>query len=347
MTNQLILEAKMKRFICSVLCISTLFLAVGVVIDRAGAAFRSDERAIAIVTRARTVIGGDNVRSITIAAKTAKTVEFPDGAKILDADVDIALELPNRLNKTMKIGTPGGTESATEIKEVRSIVVGTPESLPADGARKIVVMKDGTVEGTREGDKVMVFRTDDKESAQPGTRRVVVENKTENVRTSANHGDELLRLTLTLLGRVPEGSDVALSYLGESSVDGNACDLVGAGEGDSAIKVCFDKGTGLPRSATFMSPKPFVVKLDKNTTEPKEGVRVFTTKLDTPELRQYEIKFSDYRTVDGVQLPFSWVQTTGGKADETTTVTSYAINPADIAEKFKNTNVMILKKTNK
>ena len=56
---------------------------------------------------------------------------------------------------------------------------------------------------------------------------------------------------------------------------------------------------------------------------------------------EFTVKFSDYRTVNGVQLPFKWTQTVGGEPDETFDVTSYEINPANIADKFKNQNVMV------
>ena len=52
------------------------------------------------------------------------------------------------------------------------------------------------------------------------------------------------------------------------------------------------------------------------------------------ETAEFQVKFSDYRSVNGVQLPFKWTQTVGGAEDETFDVTSYDINPANIAEKF-------------
>ncbi len=48
------------------------------------------------------------------------------------------------------------------------------------------------------------------------------------------------------------------------------------------------------------------------------------------------VKFSDYRSVNGVQLPFKWTQT-----DETFNVTSYEINPVNIGEKFQNQKVFV------
>ena len=59
------------------------------------------------------------------------------------------------------------------------------------------------------------------------------------------------------------------------------------------------------------------------------------------EAAEFSIKFSDYRAVNGVQLPFKWTQTVGGTTDETFDVTSYDINPANIADKFTNQRVLV------
>ena len=40
-----------------------------------------------------------------------------------------------------------------------------------------------------------------------------------------------------------------------------------------------------------------------------------------------------------MQLPYKWTQTVGGEADETFDMTSYEINPANIAEKFQGQKV--------
>ena len=61
----------------------------------------------------------------------------------------------------------------------------------------------------------------------------------------------------------------------------------------------------------------------------------FTRKLAEPEMAEFQVKFSDFRSAGGLQLPFKWTQTIGGKDDEVLDITSYEVNPANIAEKFK------------
>ena len=62
---------------------------------------------------------------------------------------------------------------------------------------------------------------------------------------------------------------------------------------------------------------------------------------------EYQVKFSDYCTISGLQLPFKWTQTIDGKADETVEVSAYEINPANIADKFKQQPQKIMIRTEK
>jgi len=76
--------------------------------------------------------------------------------------------------------------------------------------------------------------------------------------------------------------------------------------------------------------------------EPKDNV-FFTRKVEGPpmETADYNVKFSDYRSVNGVQLPFKWTQIVGGVVDEVFAVAAYDINPANIADKFCNENMKV------
>ena len=58
---------------------------------------------------------------------------------------------------------------------------------------------------------------------------------------------------------------------------------------------------------------------------------------------EHLIKFSDFRSVGGLLLPYRWVETVDGKQSQITDITSYEINPANIADKFKHQNVFVRK----
>jgi hypothetical protein len=59
------------------------------------------------------------------------------------------------------------------------------------------------------------------------------------------------------------------------------------------------------------------------------------------ENAEFQVRFSDYRSVNGVQMPYRWVTTIAGVTDETFDVTSIEVNPANIAERFQNDKVMV------
>lgn len=149
--------------------------------------------------------------------------------------------------------------------------------------------------------------------------------------------NELFRTTLSLLLTTPEGLDVNYSYVGEGSVDGISCDIIAANDGGTTVKLYLDKSTNLPRMMTFQGHKPFIIKINKDDIVPgaDPDTKVFTRKLEAPEMAEFQVKFSDFRSVNGLQLPFKWTQTIGGKDDEVLDITSYEINPANIADKFK------------
>ena len=73
----------------------------------------------------------------------------------------------------------------------------------------------------------------------------------------------------------------------------------------------------------------------------KKDVKVFVHKMESSETVEYQVRFSDFRSVGGLILPHKWTETVGGNAGETVDITSYEINPANIADKFQNQKVLI------
>jgi hypothetical protein len=371
---------KMKKFIVTVLSIAIFFIGLGNLVERVGARFKSDEKALELVRKARQAIGGDQavagVKSMTILGKTTKTFDVESVAKTEQGDLEINFELPNKMSRMMKIGGgQPGNENQIFDKKVDVVVLSkadgdnvqfrtqSSDAIPGDGAKKIIIKKsDGTTEEikTDGNEPVMLKRSGGGETSvtTQGGNTVNIEGRKMIVRTSdgITEGDglnfrsnELFRTTLSLLLTAPEGLDVSYTYVGEGDVDGNACDIISASDGGSAIKLYLDKSTSLPRMMTFQGIKPFMVRFDKDEAKPDGNgdVKVFTRKMEAPETTEFQVKFSDFRSVNGLQLPFKWTQTIGGKDDEVTDITSYEINPANIADKFKEGPTKIFVRTKK
>ncbi|HQX55190.1 MAG TPA: hypothetical protein PLP07_04635 [Pyrinomonadaceae bacterium] len=411
----------MKRFIITILCVSVFFVGLGVLIEKVGAKFKSDEKALELVRKARIAIGGENaitgVQSMLIVGKTTKTFSVDGFARSEEGESEIALQLPDKLMRMMKLGkhdgnTVGEVQMTKQLDVVvvsgskdkinvtvdangtggeRQIIIkkddGTVEELTGaeadkvvamdggdtgDNFRRIIIKKpDGTVEeinGTEAGKKIAIakesgtaeFPTTDGKAiivrrADAGEninwvgdgKSVVFDRETNGGLHGGMRQNEMLRLTLSLLMTAPQGMDVNYTFGGESDLDGTACNIVIAEFGGTSFKIFLSKSSNLPVMMNYTGHQmPQVMKFRteaRNSGEAPKDTMVFTRRMEGPDtaMADYSVKFSDYRSVGGVQLPYKWTQTVGGNADETFGVTSYEINPANIAEKFQNQRVMV------
>ncbi len=417
----------MKRFIFSVLAVSVFFLGLGALVEKTGAKFKSDEKALDLVRKARVAIGGDSainsIESMTIVGRTTHKVKINGVESTQEGETEIAMQLPDKMSKMVKIGKDDGTGAGHRVmnKQFDVVLVGDAKdkmkvTLKGDGhgngatiSKKIVVKKDdGTVleltgaeadkwiaehPGVPGEQKIVVERVggagggaatftskDGKTFTVDGNNAVFVpggenekviirkadgnggtatftskDGKTFNIDNHtvmmAGHGDmtahhnamksnELLRTTLSLLLTAPKGLDVEYTYGGLGDVDGRSANIVVASFGGQSFKLFLDASSNLPVAMAFKGmAMPKIMALDKSAapaTDGEKDVVVFTRKVDGGELTDQLVKFSDYRAVNGVQLPFKWTQT-----DETFDVTNYEINPANIGEKFQNQKVMV------
>jgi hypothetical protein len=356
----------MKRFIVSVLCVSVFFIGLGGLIEKAAAGFKSDEKALEILKKARQAVGGDSaiagVKSMTILGKATKTFDMEGVAKSENGEVEINFELPNKMSRKMKFGSGEGEGLVDKRVDVIVMKTGddnlkwkTVDDENPDGAKRVIVMKkDGSSEDIKIDGKepVILKRTDgDKIVSEDGKtatvdgkkvfiRRADAPGEAENIRSN-----ELFRTTLSLLLSAPEGLDVTYSYAGEGSVDGVSCDIIAANDGGSTLKLYLDKSSNLPRMMTFQGHKPFMIRFKKDEAMPNGDTKTFSRQLPAPEMAEFQVKFSDFRSVGGLQLPFKWTQTIAGKDDEVLDITSYEVNPANMADKFKEEPVKVFVRT--
>lgn len=372
----------MKRFIFSILCVSVFFVGLGSLVYTAGAKFKSDEKALALVRQARQAIGGDTaingVQSLRIVGQTTRTVKINGADLTHQGETEIAMQLPDKLMKMIKISQGDEAAGGEKIvnKQVDVVVVetganhekvivndeGTGHGVGAgNGVRKIVIKKDdGTVEGLSgdQAEKVFIRKAegDNKALTAEDGKKIVVDDIHDFMRKAGGHGamkqNELLGLTLGLLLTAPQGMDVSYTYGGEGDVDGTSCNIVVAEFGGSSFKIYLGKSSNLPVMMSHSGHQmPNMVKFNKEIPADHAKDPAMLNKIHEAfkkihgngEKAEFSVKFSDYRSVGGVQLPYKWTKAIGGVADETFEVTSYEINPANIAEKFQNQKVLIRK----
>jgi len=337
----------MKRFIFSILCVSVFFIGLGGIAKQVGAGFKSDERALALIRQARIAIGGDAniaaVRSLTAKGNAVHTFNFDGTNTTQTGDYEINLALPNQFSKMMKlklenISGDGTKQTINEQHKVVIIKKGDNKVFNSDDKdaalkNKVVIVKNGDGK----------IETEDVRSIGDGSNRVVKEMRVVKGDGENHHQNEMFRTMLALLLIAPPETD--FTYAGEGDVDGNACDIVEVRNGNSSVKLSLDKSSHLPRMMSYQGHKPMIFKIKKEEMKSETDTKVFAGKMDKSETAEFQIRFSDYRAVNGVLLPHRWTQTIGGNADETIDVTSYEINPANIAEKFQNLPPKVLIRT--
>lgn len=342
----------MKKFIVMILSVTTFFLGLGSLVSQVGAKFKSDAQALELIKQARQAIGGDanikNVRSLTIIGKATQTSTVDGVPGTEQGDMEINLSLPNQYGKMMKFGDEIG---GGMIKRDANVVIfnrSDDKELSGkvsseDGGNKIFIRKVG------EDNKFTV--TSDKSvsvTAVNGNEKTAGNDMVFDTIVADDRGDfrqnDLFHTTFSLLLTAPEGLDVSYVYAGEGNVDGFSCDIVDAQSNGSSVKLYLDKSSHLPRMMTYQAVKPFMIKIAGNEMKPdgdKNARVLLRQKMPAPETSEFQVKFSDYRAVNGIQLPFKWTQTVGGQADQNVDIVSYEVNPANIADKFQNQKIFL------
>ena len=177
---------------------------------------------------------------------------------------------------------------------------------------------------------------------------------------------ELARLMLGLVGTTQTAMPVSYTYAGEAEApDGKAHVIDVTGPDDFKVRLFVDTTTHLPLMLTYSELEPRPMRTITQHGAPSGGgsPRVVTgagaagatteRRELTPEQRaelekemkaadetprkmlEYRLFFSDYREVDGVQLPHRIARGAGEKTIEEWDVKSYKVNPSIKADRFK------------
>ncbi len=370
----------MKRFITTIAVATIFFAGLGAIAEKAGASFKSDQKALEIVAKARQAIGGDaaiaQVQSMVIVGRSTHTIKIGDTERTEQGETELALQFPDKLQKSVKIGDPSAAAGDAHVIKERDVVVirkgegaefkvdgGNGEFTTSDG-KKIIVRRaePGTGEVVGPDGKTFVFKRGEAGNAEFTTedgKKVIVravpqgefewkaregaENHVMHRAGGVRH-NELLRIGLMLLATAPLGIDVSYTFEGEGNVDGTHVNIVAASFAGSVYRMHIDKFTNLPVAIGYTGgPMPHVIRLNKGEgPADAKDVVVFTRRMESePATAETLVKLSDFRSTGSVQLPYRWTTTTGGRTTEVFDVTSFEVNPANIAERFKDQKMIL------
>lgn len=350
----------MKRFIVSVLCTAVFFIGLAALVDDVKAGFKSDEKAVALVKQARLAIGGDQaineIRAMLIKGSTTSSFKTPDGeSRTMQGETEIAMQFPDKLMKIVKMGGHDGADAKLVDRKVEVVVVKKGD------APNAVIDGENAEFATADGKKVVVRRIEAPDGEKIGAGQILIRKAgegdpaadekmvdIEKVHAGPARQNELLRLALGLLLTAPEGMDVSYTFAGDSEVDGTPVSIVDAAFGGDTVKLYLSRISSLPVMISYQGhemPKMFRIRTDApKTGEGSNDVRVFTRLAEAPAKAEFQLRFSDYRSVNGVQLPYKWSTTIAGRQEEVFEVASYELNPANIAEKFSERRVFVRSK---
>ncbi|MEZ5305804.1 MAG: hypothetical protein R2684_01530 [Pyrinomonadaceae bacterium] len=278
-----------------------------------------------------------------------------------------------------KIDSVGGDTQGTGLVTVgegdgktKHIVITKVES--ADGVTKTedgkVVFKDkDDVEHTipADGERVMVFKSEDgktvrmvndEETVIDGNTsggtwnsadgKVYTTSKVAMMHGKGGHG-EMSRIALGLLLSPPAGADVSYKFIGEGEVDGFPSNIIGVELENTSFKLYLDRASNLPQMISYTAGGPMHVRVKQDGNETGEMKVMVVKGKDMVKVQPIEqtIRFSDFRAVDGVLLPFKWIESDNGKTRRTLDITNYEINPQGLADEFGGEKgVVIVKKSN-
>ena len=367
----------MKRFFFSVVSISLFFVGLGVIIDKASAKLKSDTKALEIIQAARTAIGGESklreVRGLVIVGKSTMTHKMGDIEKSFSGDTEIALQFPDKMMKSIKLGDSNGDDpvkTRSETREVTIIGKGDDKAFTVTGKDGDFTTSDGHVfkvkkgengEFTTEGGKKIIVRTENADKvvgSGDGETKIMVRkpadgewktaddkefdirmNKIDAAHHEGVRQNEFLCTTLSLLLTAPDGIEVNYTFAGEGDLDGATVNVINAEFGGQNFKLYIGKSNSLPLAISYSGhPMPEIVQFHHKVPAPADGskdVVMFKRNAEPMVNAEIMIKFSDFRDAGGVQLPYRWTTTIGDKASDVFDVTSYDINPANISERFK------------
>lgn len=227
---------------------------------------------------------------------------------------------------------------------------GTVEEIKTDGKSKVIIKRDANGNVLTEdivGPQTVIVRDNNGNVLTEnlvGPNKIIVKEDV-NFESGNFRQNEMLRMTMGLLMTASQGSDVIYKFLGVGNVDGNTTNMIGVESNGSSFKLHLDAATNLPRMISYTG-QPHRVMLfskDKLANMPKEKLIEMKTDFANAEAVEHQIRFSDFRTVGNLTLPYRWSESVGGKQTQTTDVTSYEINPANIADKFGKEKVFIRK----
>jgi len=312
------------------------------VVGQQVAATKGDvERALDLLKQARAAIGGEtvisSVQNLSMKGRSNRTLRIPEHSeKQLNGDFEMNMILPDKLIR------------------IEKLTMGMPDS-KGDGAK--VEDNDAKIKDVR----VKVIRDIADEKGQPTARR--------------HDQSEIAHYMLGLLLTPPPSFAASYNYAGEGSVDGIRAEIIEAvGPSGFTMKLYLDKTSHLPLMMSYKGSLPriphdggageegarvsvedrdvvivkqhergeggddaprIVIERKVDNGDAPQGERKVIVAVGAPEDAEVQVRFSNFRTVGGLLLPFTLTHLINGTVDTIWNVENYEINSSTINERLR------------
>jgi hypothetical protein len=256
-------------------------------------------KAASVLAAARAALGGEEklrgVKTLQAAGEFRRSM----GEMQMEGELELLVEAPDKLRRNEAIGMPGGATM------VRTEVLNGEE-----------VWEDSSQRGGMGGHMQMVFRG-------PGGREMT-EEQMNQMRRQVRRAD-LARYMLAWLLT----TDGFVTHAGVAEAPDGKADVIEVKPAEgAAMRLFIDQQTHMPLMLTWQGPQPRVMtrRVAPGAPPSPETLARDAEAAGPPPQASFELRFDDYRKVDGVQLPHQISRAVNGTVNEEWTVKSYKIN---------------------
>jgi hypothetical protein len=219
------------------------------------------------------------------------------GEREIEGDLEIDLAPPGRIKRTEHVGFPGGP-AMTRISVLNGTEFWT-DSTNRGGGFMARFSQGADGRGPSEADRERF--------------RQMQQQRLER---------ELQRYELVWLLR----SAWPLMHGGTAQADDGAADVLETTSGSSTLRLFLDQRTHLPLMLTYedLMPRSVVRQGRRGPPDREELTRL---RSEPPQQVTFDLRFDDYREVEGVKLPHRLTLAVAGKPSEEWTIERFKVNP--------------------
>ena len=278
----------------------TLALAAPVAVVVHTGAATTEDKAIEVIVAARAALGGPTLEGVKAISATGEYRRMM-GEREIDGEATVEILAPDKIRRTEEMGISGGPTFT------RTVALNGAEYWE---------------DSTNRGGGFMRFGSGG--PGQPGAQGPSDADR-ERFRQMAERRlrSELQRYLVAWLMR----TDAPMTYVGEAEAEDGKADVVEVQpEGLTPMRVFFDERTHLPLMLTYEAPEMRMMFRQRGGPPP-DPEEIRRRMAEPPKMVTHELRFSDYKEVDGILLPHQMTQSVGGKPFEEWTVSEFKVNP--------------------